>query len=226
MKSRSSLAACRPSTTPSRFAVHVRPRQGQGREERQSREEPAQSARGAGGAKEALMRGDAGGSWPSPSPGSMTFRRRSSCPRRPSSATLGRAASGPVRALAPGHAQPPESPSSCDRRVGAFFVTKKASKQRLVLDAGRSNHHLAPSEPVAFASGAMWAKMEIEKGASLHSGHANLRNAFYHLSLAPCLREHFGLRRVRTDRMPADIRADPGSHATAGLPARSSRSLQ
>ena len=96
--------------------------------------------------------------------------------------------------------------------TGVFFVPKKGGKQRMVLDARRSNAHFMPAEGVTLCTGSSLASIELEGSDVLYIGHADLQNAFYHLQLPEPLRRFFGLREVRASRVPSDLR-----HLLGGL---------
>ena len=76
---------------------------------------------------------------------------------------------------------------------GLFFVQKSNGKQRLVLDARRSNCWFTPSLPVSLASGDSLGALEVPPGQEFFIGHLDLKDAFYHLALPGPLQEYFGL---------------------------------
>jgi hypothetical protein len=98
--------------------------------------------------------------------------------------------------------------------TGVFFVPKKNGKQRMVLDARRSNCWFVRAEGVSLCTGSSLANIELGSDDTLYVGQADLSNAFYHIGLPEALRPYFGLKQVRHLRAPADLRHMLG-HCTA-----------
>ncbi|OLQ05790.1 hypothetical protein AK812_SmicGene10971 [Symbiodinium microadriaticum] len=78
-------------------------------------------------------------------------------------------------------------------RVGLFFVSKKANKLRLIIDARRSNAHFRPPSYVHLATGDSLSRLEVDPETELTICTADLKDAFYHLSLPEELRTYFTL---------------------------------
>ena len=78
-------------------------------------------------------------------------------------------------------------------RIGLFFVSKKANKLRLIIDARRSNSHFRPPSYVHLATGETLSRLEVEPETELTICTADLKDAFYHLALPEELRTYFTL---------------------------------
>lgn len=82
-------------------------------------------------------------------------------------------------------------------QIGLFFVTKKNGKLRLIVDARRSNAHFGEPSYVSLSTGDSLGSLEFESGCEVTVAMADLKDAFYHLSLPVCLRDFFCLPSVR-----------------------------
>lgn len=82
-------------------------------------------------------------------------------------------------------------------KVGFFCVTKKSGKLRLIVDARRSNAHFADPSHVDLTTGEGLGALEFERGDSITVAQADLKDAFYHLSMPEQLRDYFSLTPVR-----------------------------
>lgn len=82
-------------------------------------------------------------------------------------------------------------------QIGLFFVTKKSGKLRLIVDARRSNAHFGEPSYVSLATGDSLGNLEFESGQEVTIAMADLKDAFYHLSLPQCLRDYFCLPSIR-----------------------------
>lgn len=81
-------------------------------------------------------------------------------------------------------------------RISFFCVSKKAGKLRLICDARRANAHFADPSYVQLTTGEGLGSLEIEEGQRVLVGTADLKDAFYHLSLPLGLRDYFCLQDV------------------------------
>ncbi len=81
--------------------------------------------------------------------------------------------------------------------VTPFFVQKKNGKQRLVLDCRITNRRLKPAAPMASATGATWASLELPDHQQLYIAQSDLNKYFYHLAIPESLSEYFCLPPVR-----------------------------
>ena len=83
------------------------------------------------------------------------------------------------------------------QEVGVFCVTKKSGKLRLIIDARLANCHFEEPAHVALTTGEGLSSLEFSKGESVTVAAADLKDAFYHLSLPEEIRPYFSLPRVR-----------------------------
>eukprot|EP00971_Amphidinium_carterae_P292669 5810320-Amphidinium_carterae.1 len=82
--------------------------------------------------------------------------------------------------------------SSAIETVGFFFVKKKGNRQRLVIDARRANCWFSDSRHVSLATGSSLSQLRVPAGKDMYIGHYDIKDAFYHFQLPPCLRTYFG----------------------------------
>ena len=82
----------------------------------------------------------------------------------------------------------------CD--VGLFAVSKKAGKQRLVVDARRANLCFVDPPGVSLPTAASFARLELRDGEELHASQFDLSNAFYQFEMPVELRAFFCLPAV------------------------------
>ena len=104
----------------------------------------------------------------------------------------------------------------------AFFcVTKKSGKLRLIVDARRSNACFKEPDHVELATGEGLGALEMAAGSKVTIGMADLKDAFYHLSLPMQLRPYFSLPRVRAGSVGIDniagVDVAPGTWLTPRL---------
>lgn len=81
--------------------------------------------------------------------------------------------------------------------ISIFFVTKKNGRLRMIVDARRSNAHFTEPDHVDLCTGDGLGMLEIGEGETLTIATADLKDAFYHLSLPEELRPLFCLPPVR-----------------------------
>eukprot|EP00929_Paragymnodinium_shiwhaense_P052284 TRINITY_DN261_c0_g1_i1.p1 TRINITY_DN261_c0_g1~~TRINITY_DN261_c0_g1_i1.p1 ORF type:complete len:1369 (+),score=112.09 TRINITY_DN261_c0_g1_i1:1521-5627(+) len=84
---------------------------------------------------------------------------------------------------------------SVTEEVGFFCVKKKSGRQRLVVDARRSNCHFADAEPVSLATGDTLGRLDYAD-MDMYVGHVDIKDAFYHFELPLLLRQYFGMPSV------------------------------
>jgi hypothetical protein len=78
-------------------------------------------------------------------------------------------------------------------QVGAFCVSKKNGKQRLVVDARRSNCWFVDPPAVSLATGSALSDITVEDDGGWFIAHLDIANAFYALELPVALRSFFCL---------------------------------
>lgn len=84
-------------------------------------------------------------------------------------------------------------------RIAFFCVSKKNGRLRLICDARRANAHFADPAHVQLTTGEGLGSLELESGEKVLVGTADLKDAFYHLSLPLPLRDYFCLGPVRAE---------------------------
>lgn len=77
--------------------------------------------------------------------------------------------------------------------VGVFAVKKKNGKQRLVVDARRSNVCFRTPSSVALPTSAAFSRLHVPEGRHLHCFSFDLKDAFYQIELPVVLRPFFCL---------------------------------
>lgn len=106
-------------------------------------------------------------------------------------------------------------------QIAFFCVTKKSGKLRLMVDARRSNACFKEPDHVELATGEGLGALEIAAGCKVTIGMADLKDAFYHLSLPEQLRPYFSLPRVRASSVGVDniagVDVSPGTWLTPRL---------
>ena len=91
-----------------------------------------------------------------------------------------------------------------DETIAIFFVTKKAGRQRMILDCRRANCHFKDPAYVSLCTGDTLSRLEFGHGEVVHVGMADLKDAFYHLELPQELRRFFGLRPIEAKYLGVD----------------------
>ena len=76
-------------------------------------------------------------------------------------------------------------------QVGAFVVTKKGEKQRLIVDARRTNKLFRTPPSTQLGSMDSWARIECESGSELFMAQEDVRDYFYRLRIDKELGEYF-----------------------------------
>ena len=93
-----------------------------------------------------------------------------------------------------------------------FFVSKKAGKQRLVLDCHASNELFFAAPYTEIASAESFASIEVEKHDLLYIAAADVEACFYQVAIPPAFSRYFCLKCVSTDeaRLTGLDRCDGG----------------
>ena len=100
---------------------------------------------------------------------------------------------------------------SCEEQVGLFCVWKKSGKQRLIIDARRSNAHFRTPAKVSLASGDSFGRLQALAGQALHLGQTDIQDAFYQMAMPAPLRVYFGLPAVRAGRLGVTMTVEGSS---------------
>lgn len=82
-------------------------------------------------------------------------------------------------------------------KIAFFCVSKKQGKLRLIVDARRANAHFTEPAHVDLATGEGLGGIELNESDQLCIATADLKDAFYHLSLPEAIRDYFTLNRVK-----------------------------
>ena len=82
-------------------------------------------------------------------------------------------------------------------QVGAFVVTKKGGKQRLIIDARRTNKLFRTPPTTVLGSVDAWGRLEIdEEHGELFVAQEDVKDYFYRLAIGKTLGEYFCLPKV------------------------------
>lgn len=76
-------------------------------------------------------------------------------------------------------------------QVGAFVVSKKGDKQRLIVDARRTNKLFRTPPTTLLGSMECWGRLEIEKGEEMFIAQEDVKDFFYRLGISKSLGEYF-----------------------------------
>ena len=82
---------------------------------------------------------------------------------------------------------------SVREKAGLFVVWKKSGKQRLVVDARRSNCWFGSPCPVKLATGSSFAQIEVDHADPIELAGVDIADAFYGIELPDEFRDLFGL---------------------------------
>ena len=77
--------------------------------------------------------------------------------------------------------------------VGVFFVWKKSGKQRMVIDARRTNCWFSSPQKVSLATGTAFARIQVDAGPPIQVGGVDISFAFYRIALPSDFRDLFSL---------------------------------
>ena len=78
-------------------------------------------------------------------------------------------------------------------QIGAFAVTKKNSKQRLIIDARRTNRLFRTPPSTLLGSVDTWTRLEVPKNADVFVAQEDVKDYFYRLGIPLALGEYFSL---------------------------------
>ena len=81
-------------------------------------------------------------------------------------------------------------------QVGAFVVTKKGDRQRLIVDARRTNRLFRTPPSTNLGSIESWARLECNPGETLFMAQEDVKDFFYRLRIDQKLGEYFALPMV------------------------------
>ncbi|CAK0812663.1 unnamed protein product, partial [Prorocentrum cordatum] len=83
------------------------------------------------------------------------------------------------------------------RRTSCFSAWEKSGAQRLAIDARIPSIFFEDPDPAQLASGACFANLQLGVGPPLTSGGADIKLAFYAISMPAQLRDLFGFDKIR-----------------------------
>jgi hypothetical protein len=89
---------------------------------------------------------------------------------------------------------------SIREEAGLFVVWKKSGKQRLVVDARRSNCWFDSPLPVKLATGGSFAQIEVDNAGPIELAGIDIADAFYGIELPHEFRDLFGLAPLTADQ--------------------------
>ncbi|CAE7736810.1 unnamed protein product [Symbiodinium sp. CCMP2592] len=78
-------------------------------------------------------------------------------------------------------------------QVGVFVVTKKQQRQRLIIDARRSNRLFRSPPTTCLGSVESWTRLEVQGGGPLFMAQEDVKDYFYRLGISRELGEYFSL---------------------------------
>ena len=81
-------------------------------------------------------------------------------------------------------------------QVGLFCVAKKGGRQRLIVDARRSNKLFAPPPSTVLGSVDAWARLEVGGESEVFLAQEDIKDCFYRLGISQRLGEYFCLPEV------------------------------
>ena len=84
-------------------------------------------------------------------------------------------------------------------QVGLFFVTKKGGKQRLIVDARRSNKLFRTPPSTILGSIDSWSRLELENDEDLFIAQEDVKDYFYRLGISEDLGKFFALPPIDPD---------------------------
>ena len=76
-------------------------------------------------------------------------------------------------------------------QVGAFFVTKKNNKQRLIVDARKTNRLFRTPPSTSMGSMECWGRLELSQEDDLFIAQEDVKDFFYRLGIKKGLGEYF-----------------------------------
>lgn len=77
--------------------------------------------------------------------------------------------------------------------VGVFFVWKKSGRQRMVIDARKSNLWFDTPHKVSLATGSAFARIQVDDGPPVQVGGVDISDAFYRIEVPSEFRDLFAL---------------------------------
>lgn len=90
-------------------------------------------------------------------------------------------------------------------QVGAFFVSKKSGKLRLIIDARRANKLFRTPPSTLLGSVDCWTRMESEEGSQVFLAQEDVRDFFYRLAIPKELGEFFALPAIDPHLLKAEL---------------------
>ena len=94
-------------------------------------------------------------------------------------------------------------------QIGAFFVSKKGDKQRLVIDARRANRLFRTPPSTALGSIDCWSRLEVSQPNQLFIAQEDVKDYFYRLRITKELGEYFALPQVDVQALKQELQVLP-----------------
>ena len=90
-------------------------------------------------------------------------------------------------------------------QVGAFFVTKKNNKQRLIVDARKTNRLFRTPPSTSMGSMECWGRMELSMDDDLFIAQEDVKDFFYRLGIQKGLGEFFSFPAIDPFRLQREL---------------------
>lgn len=90
-------------------------------------------------------------------------------------------------------------------QVGLFMVTKKAGKQRLIVDARRTNKLFRTPPTTILGSVEAWSRLEVEEQSEVFVAQEDVKDFFYRLGISRELGEYFALPPVDIEMLKSEL---------------------
>ena len=94
-------------------------------------------------------------------------------------------------------------------QVGAFFVSKKNGKQRLVIDARRANRLFRTPPSTCLGSVDCYGRLEVEPGSTVFMAQEDVKDYFYRLGIEPSLGDYFALPKINVLKLREELGSLP-----------------
>ena len=94
-------------------------------------------------------------------------------------------------------------------QVGAFFVSKKNGKQRLVIDARRANRLFRTPPSTCLGSVDCYGRLEVEPGSTVFMAQEDVKDYFYRLGIEPSPGDYFALPKINVLKLREELGSLP-----------------
>lgn len=90
-------------------------------------------------------------------------------------------------------------------QVGAFVVTKKGDKQRLIVDARKTNRLFRTPPTTLLGSMECWGRLEVDQGEELFVAQEDVKDFFYRLGIDKSLGEYFSFPAIHPQLLQEEL---------------------